>query len=183
MTDFAHFEHLPETLDTERLLLRAPVSEDAADIARLANNKKIHDNLARLPHPYTVADAEQFVARSEKSRAAGIDPEHVWAIHTRDENFIGMISLNFHAGEPADLGYWLGEPYWGEGFASEAVAAIVAISDSAGIPALKARAISTNKASIAVLTKAGFVTMGEAIGDCGPHKGLAITSLQRERRS
>ncbi len=182
MTDFAFFERLPETLDTERLLLRAPASEDAADIARLANNRKIHDNLARLPHPYTLADAEQFVARAAKSHADGTNPEHVWAIHTRDENFIGMISLNFHAGEPAVLGYWLGEPYWGEGFASEAVAAIVDASDMAGLPMLAARVITTNKASIAVLAKAGFVTMGEAIDDCGPHKGIAITSLQRERR-
>jgi len=176
MTDFTFFTQLPETLETERLLLRAPVREDVADITRLANNRNIYDMLARLPYPYTAVDAENFVDNIARSAS-----EYAWAIDTRDENFIGTIGLHLEPGKAPELGYWLGEPYWGEGFASEAVAAIVAAADAAGCPALTANVRSANKASLTVLTKSGFVKTGEAVTDCGPHKGVGVIALRRER--
>ncbi len=166
---------LPEPIKTERLILRAPAEQDVVPMARLANNERIHAMLARLPYPYTREDAVEFITNGARDA-----DEHAFSVLLRDESFIGVVGLHFPAGKPAELGYWIGEPYWAEGYGSEAVLALVAHADAAGCPRLVARARAQNKASAAILTKAGFIETGEHIEDCGPHTDVPLKTFERE---
>jgi RimJ/RimL family protein N-acetyltransferase len=141
-------------LKSERLTLRAPRGEDVKAIARLANDRRVAVNTGRLPHPYGIGDAEQFVA--SVNRQAG---EAVFAITLADE-LIGVCSVDPRDGAP-EIGYWVGVPFWGQGYATEAVRALI---DHAfgGLQheALQAGARVSNPASRRVLEKCGFQWTG-----------------------
>lgn len=174
--DFAFVTRLPEPIRTHRLVLRAPNRTDVTAMARLANNQNIHKWLSRLPHPYGELDAMEFVDRIARSSG-----EHAYAILSLEGDFIGTIGLHLQEDQPAELGYWLGEPYWGEGYATEAVGALLAAADAAGCDRMDARAQTANLASCRVLEKSGFLETSRRIADCGPHKGRSITLYSRER--
>jgi RimJ/RimL family protein N-acetyltransferase len=141
-------------LKTERLTLRAPRREDVEVIARLANDRRIAVNTARLPHPYGIDDAEQFIAAVNRQ-----DGEATFVI-TLDGMLIGACGIDPREGGP-EIGYWLGVPYWGRGYATEAVRAVI---DHAfgGIQheVLHAGARVSNPASRRVLEKCGFQWTG-----------------------
>lgn len=152
-------ERLPEAsipvLETKRLVLRAPRLEDAKTVAVLANDRRIAENTARIPHPYNVADAEGFIDGVNK--ASG---ETMFLITLRDKSVIGACGVMFQEDTP-ELGYWLGVPHWGNGYATEALHAVVdyAFTDLAH-DALQAGARVTNPASRRVLEKCGFQWTG-----------------------
>ena len=147
-------------LETKRLAMRAPRLEDAKTVAALANDRRIAENVARIPHPYRMADAESFI--SGANTAGG---EAVFLITLRDETVIGACGLmlqELKGQESApELGYWLGVPYWGKGYATEALHAVIdyAFTDLAH-EALQAGARVTNPASRRVLEKCGFQWTG-----------------------
>ena len=142
-------------LETKRLALRAPRLEDAKTVATLANDRRIAENVARIPHPYKVSDAEGFIAGANK--AGG---EAVFLITLRDETVIGACGIMNQEQAP-ELGYWLGVPYWGKGFATEALHAVIdyAFTDLEH-QSLQAGARVTNPASRRVLEKCGFQWTG-----------------------
>ena len=142
-------------LETKRLALRAPRLEDAKTVAALANDRRIAENTARIPHPYKVKDAEGFIGTANK--AGG---EAVFLITLRDKTVIGACGLVPQDPAP-ELGYWLGVPYWGKGYATEALHAVIdyAFGDFEH-DALQAGARVTNPASRRVLEKCGFQWTG-----------------------
>jgi len=174
--DFAFVADLPETIRTARLIMRAPNRSDVAALARLANNQNIFKWLAELPNPYGEADAIEFI--DTIARGPG---EHAFSILTSDGGFIGTIGFHLDPQDPVEIGYWIGEPYWGLGYGSEAVAALVAAADAAGCGEIAAQAQSLNHASCRVLEKSGFVETSRRIANCGPHKDRAITYFMRDR--
>src|SRR4029077_12953051 len=105
-------------LATERLKLRAPRRSDVKAIATLVNDRRIAANTARIPHPYAIEDAEQFIAAVNKREG-----EACFVI-TLDGAPIGVCSVDPREDGP-ELGYWLGVAYWGRGFATEAVRAVI----------------------------------------------------------
>ncbi len=141
-------------LATERLILRAPRREDATAIARLANDRRVAVNTARLPHPYGLGDAEEFIAAVNRH-----DGEIAFAIML-DDALIGLCGVNPRDGG-AEIGYWLGVAYWGRGYATEAVRALIdhAFADLRH-EALQAGARVSNPASRRVLEKCGFQWTG-----------------------
>jgi RimJ/RimL family protein N-acetyltransferase len=141
-------------LETERLVLRAPRFEDAKIVAKLANDRRISDNTMRIPHPYKTADAEAFIASANRGG------EMTFLITLGDEP-IGACGLAQVDGPSADLGYWLGTPFWGSGYATEAARAVIdyAFSDL-GHAAIQSGARVTNPASRRVLEKCGFQWTG-----------------------
>lgn len=147
-------------LETKRLILRAPSLKDTNTVTALANDRRIAENTARIPHPYKEADAEGFIAGANK--AGG---EAMFLITLRDETVIGACGIAAHGittQEPSpELGYWLGVPYWGKGYATEALHAVIdyAFTDL-GHDALQAGARVTNPASRRVLEKCGFQWTG-----------------------
>jgi RimJ/RimL family protein N-acetyltransferase len=142
-------------LETKRLAMRAPRLGDAKAVAALANDRRIAENTARIPHPYKLTDAQGFIAGANK--AAG---EAVFLITLRDATVIGACGVVMQD-ENAELGYWLGVPYWGKGYATEALHAVIdyAFTDLEHT-ALQAGARVTNPASRRVLEKCGFQWTG-----------------------
>ncbi len=165
---------LPDRLETDRLVLRAPELGDAAAMAMLANNRQIHE-MTTLPYPYGETDAIAFIA--DKARSAA---EYAYVIALADGTMIGTIGIHLKDEGDPELGYWLGEPFWGQGYATEAARALVETTLSL-CPALRAVARSENHASRAVLEKIGFVPVETKLGACGPHKGISITTFAAVR--
>ena len=167
-------DRLPVSLTTERLVLTTPTLAHAPDIARLANNRRIHEVMSRLPFPYTLEDARFFIEDIVPSAA-----EKCYAI-TRDGTFMGIVGLTFAEGKAPELGYWLGEPYWGMGFASEAANAVVAAAKDIGMPLLRSRALLSNTGSRNVLRKLGFVEIGEDTDKAGTLVGQRVMQMRLE---
>ena len=141
--------------------LRAWTLADAPALAKLINNKKVQDNLRDgLPFPYGEEDAKAFL-----SAVLASDPDQnlAFAIEA-DGELIGSISAtrcaNIHF-RTAELGYYLGESYWGKGFATEAVRQICDyIYRNTDIIRIFAEPFAYNTASCRVLEKAGFQLEG-----------------------
>ncbi|MDF1697687.1 MAG: GNAT family protein [Saprospiraceae bacterium] len=102
-----------------KIILRELAIQDLEHLSTLANNIKIWNNVRdSMPHPYTMQEANFFIELLQKE-----DPKTTFAI-TCNGLFCGMIGLhqqNDVYRKSAELGYWIGEPYWGKGVASEAV--------------------------------------------------------------
>jgi RimJ/RimL family protein N-acetyltransferase len=146
--------------ETPRLLLRPLRESDAAAIAEQINTEAITDNLARVPFPYGLADAEEFLSwalpQQEKSRFSAICLKH------DPETLRGVISYEWlEDQEHAELGYWLAVPLWGQGLMSEAIAPMVEHAFKvANIGLITANYFKENPASGTVLRKAGFEETG-----------------------
>ena len=142
-------------LETKRLTLRAPTLKDAKAVAVLANDRRIAENTARIPHPYKLADAESFIAGANKA-----DGETVFLI-VRNGTIMGACSVAVADPNAPELGYRLGVPYWGQGFATEALHAVIDFAfNEFEHSALHAGARVTNPASRRVLEKCGFQWTG-----------------------
>lgn len=131
--------------------------EDAANLAEMLNNKNILNNLRDgLPYPYTKSDAEEYITSmlsSDKTKT------FAFAI-TADDKVIGSIGVfrceNIHF-RTAEIGYYIGEPYWGNGLATSAVTQICNyIFNNTDIIRIFAEPFDYNLASCHVLEKAGF---------------------------
>jgi [ribosomal protein S5]-alanine N-acetyltransferase len=152
---------VPPTLTTDRLLLRTLREDDADAVADLAGAHAVADTTATVPHPYSHALAEEFIAWCT---APGAEDEHAaWAIVRReDDRLLGVISLAFTPElAAAEVGYWVGVPYWGAGVATEACRAVVDHGlGRLALARLYASHLTRNPASHRVLEKAGLRTEG-----------------------
>lgn len=167
---------LPHRIETPRLVLRAPIRGDVSDLVRMADNPNIHAVLARLPNPYTRADGVAFV-----EIFAQRPDQRPFAITLKDQ-LIGVVGFTYNAGEPAELGYWLGEPHWGKGIMSEAVKGLLESAFATRLyPHLRARALADNAASLRVLEKAGFKRTGEAVDTIGHNADKPVVLLALEQ--
>lgn len=179
-------EHVPSetfregsipVLETERLILRAPRLGDAKAIAALANDRDIAENTARIPHPYKLADAKDWIAGANRN-----PDEEQYVITLAGGELIGACGIELRDGMPA-IGYWLGQAYWRKGYATEAVRALVdrAFGDLEH-EELHASARVTNPASRHVLEKCGFQWTG--VGLCrirAIHSSAPVDRFRLER--
>jgi RimJ/RimL family protein N-acetyltransferase len=147
-------------LVTERLVLRPPHVDDVADLAALANNRRVAEMLARMPHPYGEAEARAFIAMSAKKGGTGA----VYALTLADSGrFLGCAGLNATE-RGLELGYWVGEPHWGRGYATEAAHALVDLGFRATmIDELHVSCRVINPASRRVIHKCGFQYAGQGM--------------------
>lgn len=139
--------------------LRSWRSSDADAIARYANNRKIWVNMRdRLPHPYGPADARAYLRhvrglRDETFFAIDVDGEAVGSIGYQLQDDIERVS--------AEVGYWVGEPFWGRGLATTALCAVTQLAIARHrLTRVFALPFAHNLASCRVLEKAGFVVEG-----------------------
>ena len=145
-------------LETERLILRAPRLGDAKILATLANDRRIAENTARIPHPYRMADAEDFIATANLGGEAG------FLIALRNGAVIGACGFTQVDRHPPEIGYWLGVKFWGKGYATEAVRAVIDdVFTDLDCEALQSAARVTNPASRRVLEKCGFQWTGAGL--------------------
>jgi [ribosomal protein S5]-alanine N-acetyltransferase len=108
-------------IETERLLLRPFRLEDAAEVQRLCSDPRIAAGTLAIPHPYPDGAAEEWIARHPS------DGSDTFAIERKEDGaLVGAIGLRL---EPehrrAELGYWIGVPYWGQGYATEGTEAVL----------------------------------------------------------
>jgi RimJ/RimL family protein N-acetyltransferase len=142
-------------LKTRRLVLRAPVPDDAKALAALMNDRRIAENTARVPHPYTLKDAETFI-----DHVAG-GSELSFLVSLTDGRIVGSCGIATLRAEGPEIGYAIGVAHWGHGYATEAARAIIdhAFRDI-GLKELLAGARVSNPASRRVLEKCGFQWTG-----------------------
>ncbi|MBC2857741.1 GNAT family N-acetyltransferase [Stappia sp. 28M-7] len=141
-------------LKSARLTLRAPVASDLDRLAKLANDADIARVLERLPHPYSREDGETWLA------GIGRDPAKFELAIDDGSGFVGALSLRGLDETPV-IGYWLGRPFWGHGYMSEAAGTALAWIFGAGnAQAVEARVMTENTASRNVLEKLGFRDIG-----------------------
>jgi len=139
-------------LKTARLTLRAPRPDDAKAIKALINDRRVAENMASIPHPYTLKDARSFIAN-----AAG---KPLFVIARDDGRLVGGGGIGLRP-RGHELGYWIGVPYWGNGYATEAARAFVDYAfRELDHTELLAGARVTNPASRRVLEKCGFQWTG-----------------------
>jgi [ribosomal protein S5]-alanine N-acetyltransferase len=136
--------------------LRPVEMSDKADLARLANNIKIWNNVRdEFPHPYTEKDAESFINLCKTAKNAA-KFAIIW-----NGQFVGMIGLIFsqalNYSKSAELGYWIGEPFWGKGIGTKALSEIVKYGfEELELKRIFANVLEYNKASMKMLEKCGF---------------------------
>lgn len=148
------------SLETERLLLRPFRAADAPVVQRLAGAREVADNTLTIPHPYPDGAAEAWIATHVPAYRRG--ELVIFAIASPEEGLVGAIGLNLEADAGvAELGYWIGVPFWGRGYATEAAGAVLRYGfDALALQRIAARAFRRNPASSRVLRKIGMTHEG-----------------------
>ena len=147
-------ELTPQRLTTERLTLRPLRLDDAAAIERHCGNPKVARMTAAIPHPYPQGLATDWISGFRTDDAQEAD-RHFAILH--ESKLVGVVSLERRREGPFEVGYWLGEAWWGRGFATEAVRRLVAFAfDELGQAELTSGHFQDNPASGRVLQKCGF---------------------------
>jgi RimJ/RimL family protein N-acetyltransferase len=145
-------------LKTERLIIRSLEPKDAKDLSIIANNPKIAANLTDVfPHPYTIKEAKDWIKKNNNSKSTNY-------LITLDNRVVGAIGLSIKKGDRkhvAEIGYWLGEPYWGKGIGSEALCAVTKYAfDTFKLKRIEAKVYIWNPTSAHILEKAGYKLEG-----------------------
>ena len=149
-------ENAPAEVKSKRLLLRWPQHCDAAAIQRQANNPRVALMTANIPLPYTLSDATDWLGRLAGLRTSGTTLAYAVLTQSKKQ-LIGVIALMRIADGEAELGYWIGEEFWGQGYCSEAGRAILDVGFTMlNLRGVRAHHIAKNPASGRVLEKIGF---------------------------
>lgn len=149
------------SLTTQRLNLRLFTLDDAPAVQRLVGDREIALNTANIPHPYEDGMAEGWINRHLQDFEEG-KLLNLAITLLSDNSLIGAIGLVLKPEQSvAELGYWVGKPWWGQGYATEASRAIVDHGfRKLGLARIYAQCFSRNHASARVLEKAGMIKEG-----------------------
>ena len=143
-------------INTERLLLRSFQKKDAKYVQVLAGNFNVSKTTINIPYPYKNGMAEEWI----KTHKEGFDSntEITFAIiNNQNSELIGAINLIAIKEKRAEIGYWIGEPFWGRGYCTEAVKSLIDYSfTQLNLIKLVAEHLSSNPASGKVMKKSGM---------------------------
>jgi RimJ/RimL family protein N-acetyltransferase len=144
-------------LKTDRLLLRPFILADAPAVQRLAGDRDIASTTLSIPHPYEDGMAEQWINTLQEKFEQG-EFVNFAVVLLADGALIGAIGLHINlAHENAELGFWIGKPYWGNGYCTEAARAVLHYGFTRlGLHRISARHLSRNPASARVMEKIGM---------------------------
>ena len=142
---------------TPRLLLRPGFPEDAPALAAALADEAIARNLATVPRPFRMRDAEAFLA---SPRDPVLPSLLIFERTGGAPRLVGSCGLGRRPSGAVEMGYWIARPFWGRGFASEACAALVEIARTLGLASLEGSHFLDNPASARVLEKLGFEPLG-----------------------
>jgi RimJ/RimL family protein N-acetyltransferase len=155
------FNQDKRTIITERLILRPFELSDAKRVSELCNNYNIYKSTLTLPYPYSLDCAISWIETHEDH--FNDNKSYEFAITDKNTNELyGAIGLtNKQAHRNGEVGYWIGEEYWGKGYATEATQAIIAFAFSdKHYHKVFARHFASNPASGKVMQKCGMVEEG-----------------------
>lgn len=149
------------SLETERLRLRPLELSDAPRVQELAGEGAVAIMTTNIPHPYSAGMAERWITIHRQHYARGELATFAVAL-LADGTFIGAVSLHFDsAHERAELGYWIGLPYWGKGYCTEAARAVVRYGfEQRALHRISSCHFGTNLRSARVLQKLGMTNEG-----------------------
>lgn len=120
-------------------------------LERLLNNENVSKWLLHVPFPYSLSDADEFIEKCKSNKA-----DHLFAIE-KDGVLIGGIGIHIKGEHKAEIGYWIGEEYWGKGYATEALKKVVTIAfKDLNLKRIYAGTFEDNLASEKLLLKCGF---------------------------
>ena len=151
-------------LETERLLLRPPRAADISHFIPLLSDFDVAKNLSRVPHPYTEDHASAFIVATNHAWRNKV--EFTFSILRKQPSaYVGICGL--HPERDWEFGYWLGKPFWGQGYATEAAGRLIAHAfDDLGADYVNAGWYCDNPASGRVLQKLGLRPNGEERRAC-----------------
>jgi RimJ/RimL family protein N-acetyltransferase len=144
-------------LETDRLILRGLELRDAPIVQKLAGAPEVASTTLNIPHPYPEGAAAEFIQRTQERARTGDD--YAFAMTRKEDGeFLGIVGL--HPEErhnQAEIGYWLGKPYWGNGYTAEAAKAVIRFGfTQLGLNRIFAGHFLRNPASGRVMQKAGM---------------------------
>ena len=172
------------TLETPRLILRPFCKDDASSVRHLAGQWEIADTTLNIPHPYDDGMAEQWIDTHEPGYAA--EKLATFAVVLRaGSQLAGAVGLMVNKGlAKAELGYWIGKPFWNSGYATEAARAVLAFAfDELGLNRVHACHFARNPSSGRVMEKVGMQSEGVARQDTmkwGKFEDLVSYGMLRE---
>ena len=166
---------------TSRLLLRPGWTEDAPALAQAIADEMIVRNLATAPWPYSLRDAEAFLAQP---RDPAMPSFLIFERAERSPTLVGSCGLGRRPSGAVEMGYWIARAHWGRGYATEASAALIDIARALGFGQLEGSHFVDNPASGRVLEKLGFRPLGITAPRYSCARGLEAPSrLMRLRLS
>ena len=142
---------------TSRLLLRPGWAEDAPALAAAIADEMIVRNLATAPWPYSLRDAEAFLAQP---RDPAMPSFLIFERTDGAPQLVGSCGLGRRPSGAVEMGYWIGRAHWGRGYATEAAHALIDIARTLGFSQLEGSHFVDNPASGRVLEKLGFRPLG-----------------------
>ncbi len=168
-------------LQTARLCLRPLSRAHLESMLPLISAREIAATTLRIPHPYTREDAEQYFSSMEKLIDEGVMLRRSIFIRSSDE-YCGSVGLHVEKDHGrAEMGYWIGVPYWGRGYASEAARAVVEYGlRELGLNRIYATVFAGNTASRRVAEKAGMRYEGcmkQHVKKWGEYRDLEIYAV------
>ena len=147
-------------IPAERFVLRPLRRSDAGLIALYTGDRRVAEGTRAIPNPLPPGAAENFIARA----SAEDRTEDVWAMDGSEQGLaevLGVVSLTQLGEDQSEVGFWVGPGFWNTGFASEAVAALIAANPHR-VRTLLAEVFQDNPGSARVLTHNGFEYLGDA---------------------
>lgn len=172
------------TLHTPRLLLRPFTLADAPTVQALAGQREIAEHTANIPHPYEDGMAEAWIGAHqgayERREAA------TFAITRKeDAELVGAVGLGINKSQRlAELGYWVGLPYWNQGYCTEAARQVLTFAfEELGLNRVQARHVTSNPASGRVMQKIGMQpegTLRQSLFRWGQYHDAALYAILRE---
>ena len=155
------------SFNSARLLLRPLTKQDATGIQQLANDQRIASVTASIPYPYPQGLASQWIAQTQQGWLEQSEVSFGIVLQSCNR-LIGTFSLLNIQADEAEIAYWLGVDYWGNGYASEACQTMVDYAfEGLNFRRIKARVLVRNSASSKLLTRLGFRVAGEGRSVCG----------------
>jgi RimJ/RimL family protein N-acetyltransferase len=169
-------------LETVRLLLRPLEFSDAESMLPLVNDYDVAANTLNIPYPYPDDMAADFIARTQAYWDEG--SAYTFAIVHKEANaFMGCIGLHPNSHRAAEMGYWLGKPFWGQGYATEAARRVLRYAfEELDLNRVFASHFAHNIASGRVMQKAGMAyegTMRQHVLKWGSFKDLVYYAIVR----
>ncbi len=149
------------TLEAGRVVLRPFNHCDAPAVQRLAGDREIASTTLLIPHPYEDGLAESWIASHEAAFAAGTMITFAVTLRETGE-LLGAISLTVQrSDERAEMGYWIGKPFWGKGYGTEAATAVLRFAfEELSLNRVYAHHMTRNPSSGRIMQKLGMAQEG-----------------------
>jgi RimJ/RimL family protein N-acetyltransferase len=168
-------------IETKRLMLRPFYLRDAIDVQKLAGNRNVSESTLNIPYPYKDGMAESWIAEHENGWKNKSNVTYA-IVDKLSTVLLGVVSLLDIRGEEAKLGYWIGEPFWGNGYCTEATRELLELAHvTMGIKKIIGEHLCSNPASGRVMEKLGMSHKGQIRGADRYKKEVQIAVYESER--